>query len=140
NLQRLFGGESDTSDAPSSDPKILDASTWGPVLAIRALFDQLGLWSILETHLGKAHGVPFVDRAFVLIANRLIRPSSEHGLAGWLEPDSVCDRRGRRFVPQLALAQPGPRSLQATGSLVPDARSVRLRQGTDRSGPLSPAP
>ena len=35
-----------------------------------------------------------------LIANRLIRPSSEHGLAGWLETDFVCDRQGRRFVPR----------------------------------------
>jgi transposase len=35
----------------------------------------------------------------VLLANRLIRPCSEHGLARWLETDFVCDRRGRRFVP-----------------------------------------
>jgi transposase len=35
----------------------------------------------------------------VLIANRLIRPASEHGLAGWLETDFVCDRKGRRFMP-----------------------------------------
>jgi transposase len=98
-LRRLLGGESDGQDTPSSDPQILDASTWGPELAIRAMFDQLGLWSILEAHLGKAKGVPFADRAFVLIANRLIRPASEHGLASWLEADFVCDRRGRRFVP-----------------------------------------
>ena len=43
--------------------------------------------------------MPFADRAFVLIANRLIHPASEHGLAGWLETDFVCDRQGRRFVP-----------------------------------------
>ena len=43
--------------------------------------------------------MPFADRAFVLIANRLIRPASEHRLAGWLETDFLCDRRGRRFVP-----------------------------------------
>jgi hypothetical protein len=75
-LQRLLGGGDDTQNAPSSDPQILDASTWGPVLAVRALFAQLGLWSILESHLGKAKGVSFVDRAFVLIANRLIRPAN----------------------------------------------------------------
>src|SRR5262249_47524049 len=98
-LRRLLGGDGDDQDAPSSDPKILDVSTWGPVLAVRALFAQLGLWSILETHLGKAKGVSFVDRAFVLIANRLIRPTSEHRLAGWLETHFVCDRRGRRFLP-----------------------------------------
>jgi transposase len=98
-LRRLLGAGSDTPDVPSSDPQILDVCTWGPVLAVRALFEQLGLWSILEAHLGKAKGVPFVDRAFVLVADRLIRPTSEHGLAGWLETDFVCDRQGRRFMP-----------------------------------------
>ena len=47
----------------------------------------------------KAKGVPFADRAFALVANRLIAPASEHGLAGWLETDFVCDRQGRRFLP-----------------------------------------
>jgi hypothetical protein len=94
-LQRFLGGD----PADTEDPDFLDASTWGPVLAIRALFDQLGLWTILDAALGKAKGVPFTDRAFVLVANRLIRPASEHGLAGWLETDFLCDRQGRRFVP-----------------------------------------
>ena len=97
-LQRFLGRDrADTGEA--EDPDILDASTWGPVLAVRALFDQLGLWTILDAALGKAKGVPFADRAFVLVANRLIRPASEHRLAGWLETDFLCDRRGRRFVP-----------------------------------------
>jgi transposase len=99
-LQRLLRGDLDPGDATHSDVKILDASTWGPVLVIRALFDQLGLWQILDETLGKVRkNVRFADRAFVLIANRLIRPTSEHGLAGWLETDFVCDRKGRRFVP-----------------------------------------
>jgi transposase len=97
-LRRLLGG--DAAEAGAADPDILDASTWGPALAVRALFDQLGLWCILDATLGKAKGVPFTDRAFALVANRLIRPASEHGLAGWLETDFVCDRRGRRFVPR----------------------------------------
>ena len=91
------GDRADTAEA--EDPDILDASTWGPVLVVRTLFDQLGLWTILDAALGKAKGVPFADRAFVLIANRLIRPASEYRLAGWLETDFLCDRRGRRFVP-----------------------------------------
>jgi transposase len=99
-LRRLLGQDDGSAISQSHDPDILDASTWGPVLAVRALFDQLGLWSILDKALGKAKGVPFADRAFVLIANRLIHPASEHGLAGWLETDFVCDRQGRRFVPQ----------------------------------------
>ena len=39
-------------------------------------------------------------QALVLVANRLCAPSSEHGLARWLETDFVCDRQGRRWVPQ----------------------------------------
>jgi transposase len=98
-LRKLLTGEAD-SQAPDTDqPQIADASTWGPVLVIRALFDQLGLWDILDQHLGRAKDVSFADRAFVLVANRLIAPASEHGLAGWLETDFVCDRNGRRFLP-----------------------------------------
>src|SRR5512135_2203566 len=98
-LKRLLGGDVGPEDTTPADPEIVDASTWGPILAIRSLLDQLGLWSILDQHLGHAKGVPFADRAFVLVANRLIAPTSEHGLAGWFETDFVCDRKGRRFVP-----------------------------------------
>ena len=98
-LKRLLGQDVDSGTSEDKDPDILDASTWGPVLAVRTLFDQLGLWAIFDKALGKAKGVSFTDRAFVLIANRLIQPASEHGLAGWLETDFVCDRQGRRFLP-----------------------------------------
>jgi transposase len=94
-LRRLLAGQTDDR----AELQVGDASTWGPVLVIRALFDQLGLWAILDQRLGRAKGVPFADRAFVLVANRLIAPASEHGLAGWLETDFVCDRQGRRFLP-----------------------------------------
>jgi transposase len=85
-------------DADAID--ILDASTWGPVLAVRALFDELGLWNIFAELLPRVKkGPSYAERVFVLLANRLIRPTSEHGLARWLETDFVCDRQGRRFVP-----------------------------------------
>jgi len=98
-LRRLLAG--DSLDEPSSptDPQLTETANWGPILVLRALFDQLGLWTILDQLLGRAKGVPFADRAFVLVANRLIAPASEHGLAGWLETDFVCDRQGRRFLP-----------------------------------------
>jgi transposase len=98
-LRRLLDGDVGGESANPADPQVVDASTWGPILVVRALFDQLGLWEILDRHLGHAKGVPFADRAFVLVAHRLIAPCSEHGLAGWLETDFVCDRIGRRFVP-----------------------------------------
>src|SRR3954463_3176530 len=94
-LRKLLTGKA----LDPADPQVADASNWGPVLVVRALFDQLGLWDILDRNLGRAKGVPFADRAFVLIANRLVAPASEHGLADWLETDFVCDRKGRRFIP-----------------------------------------
>jgi len=99
-LQRLLAGDQalDTGELP--DPRVVDASTWGPVLAVRTLFDQLGLWKVLDEALGRSKDVPLADRAFVLVANRLIYPTSEHRIAGWLETDFVCDRNGRRFVPK----------------------------------------
>jgi transposase len=111
-LRRLLTGEA----RDPADPQFGEAPDWGPVLVVRALFDQLGLWSILDQHLGRAKGVPFADRAFVLVANRLIAPASEHGLAGWLETDFVCDRQGRRFIPhwhQRRRVRVHPRQLDA---------------------------
>ena len=111
-LRRLLTGEAPEPD----DPQFGEAPDWGPILVVRALFDQLGLWSILDQNLGRAKGVPFADRAFVLVANRLIAPASEHGLAGWLETDFVCDRKGRRFVPhwhQRGRVRIHPRQLDA---------------------------
>jgi transposase len=100
-LERLLRGQARSADAAAdNDIDVLEAATWGPVLVVRSLFEQLGLWGMFDDLLGKAKkGPPFADRAFVLLANRLIRPSSEHGLARWLETDFVCDRQGRRFVP-----------------------------------------
>ena len=100
NLQRVLLG---TPTPIGEDPEaieVVDASTWGPVLAVRSLFGELGLWAILDELLPRVKDGPsYAERAFVLLANRLIRPASEHGLARWLETDFVCDRQGRRFVP-----------------------------------------
>jgi len=99
-LRRVLEGRPAIEGQADEDLDILDASTWGPVLVVRHLFEELGLWELLDRLLGVGRGVPFADRAFVLVANRLIRPKSEHALAGWLETDFLCDREGRRFVPR----------------------------------------
>src|SRR5882724_8517467 len=100
-LERILKGIPKLDGESDGDIAVLDASTWGPVLAVRALLKEIGLWEILEPFNDDDRDkVPFADRAFVLIANRLVRPASEHGLARWLETDFVCDREGRRFVPQ----------------------------------------
>jgi transposase len=115
-LRRLLAGDSAADPADPAESQVLDTANWGPVLVVRALFDQLDFWSILDQKLGHAKAVPFADRAFVLVANRLIAPASEHGLAGWLETDFVCDRKGRRFIPhwhQRQRVRVHPRQLDA---------------------------
>jgi transposase len=100
-VERILKGLPKLEGEPEDNIAVLDAATWGPVLAVRALFEGLDLWNILDQFGDQERDkVPFADRAFVLIANRLVRPASEHGLARWLETDFVCDRLGRRFVPQ----------------------------------------
>jgi hypothetical protein len=86
--------------------EVLDASTWGPTLVARHFFGQLGLWKLLDAGRRWPKLLPaedpdddWVSRVLVLITNRLVRPSSEHALAEWLETDYVCDRAGRRYVP-----------------------------------------
>jgi transposase len=75
---------------------------WGPTLVARALWEELGLDAILSRRggRGRSNGHALSDRALVLVANRLCAPTSELGLARWLETDFVCDRRGRRWLPQ----------------------------------------
>jgi len=98
-LRRVLEGTPTIDGKPVEEIEVLDASTWGPSVVLRHLFEQLGLWRLLDQVLGRSPGGSYADRAFVLLANRLTRPKSEHGLATWLETEFVCDRQGRRFVP-----------------------------------------
>lgn len=110
-LNRFLKGEDDASElARQLDQQgpieVLDASTWGPMLVARHLFNQLGLWKLLDAGRRWSKLLPeedpdddWVSRVLVLITNRLSRPSSEHGLADWLETDFICDRHGRRYQP-----------------------------------------
>ena len=110
-LNRFLRGE----DAPpnlaeqaalSGAVEVVDASTWGPMLVARQLFEKLGLWQLLDGGRRWPKLLPEEDpcddwpsRVLALLTNRLTRPGSEHALAGWLETDYVCDRHGRRYVP-----------------------------------------
>ena len=101
-LTRLLHGEVPSSEnLRSKDIQALDAWDWGPILAARSIWTELGLQRVLEQLGGRGRddGVELNERAFVLIANRLVAPGSEHGLARWLETDFCCDWQGRRWVP-----------------------------------------
>ena len=101
-LNRLLHGEVQSSEnLRSENIQALDAWDWGPILVARSLWTELGLTRVLEQLGGRGRddGVALSERAFVLVANRLVAPGSEHGLARWLETDFVCDQQGRRWVP-----------------------------------------
>jgi len=88
-LERLFelcrGHQPD-----AAQPTPLRSLRYGPFLALRCLWQELGLPQLLG---------PLSDRVLVLVANRLTAPGSEHALADWLRSYFACDSQGRRFVP-----------------------------------------
>jgi transposase len=76
------------------------ASTWGPILVARHLFEKLCLHSILDAGQPQLrHGQRLSERVFPLVANRLTHPGSEHALAQWLEDYYVCSSSGSRWTP-----------------------------------------
>ncbi len=71
---------------------------WGPVLLARRLWEQMGVSEIIENNCkSPRQKFDVAGTAFVLVANRLCEPSSEHGLARWLEHTFVCDSHGHRW-------------------------------------------
>jgi len=75
------------------------ALPWGTVLLTRHLWEQVNLSEIGQFCRSPRKRYDVAEMAFVLVANRLCEPRSEHGLARWLEHTFVCDRRGRRWEP-----------------------------------------
>jgi uncharacterized coiled-coil protein SlyX len=123
-LVRLVRGEKQTSKTNAGDVRALDAWDWGPMLVARSLWRELGLERIFDAlgGRGRRDGHRLADRALVLVANRLCAPSSEHGLARWLETDFVCDRHGEVWTPAWReqterLASTRPRVRVAAGQL-----------------------
>jgi Transposase DDE domain len=101
-LGRLLHGDAVAPDdsVKRDDVDAFGAWDWGPMLAARAVWSELGIDSTLDrlAQRDRRDAVRLSDRALVLVANRLTAPGSEHALALWLESDFVCDREGRRFV------------------------------------------
>jgi len=109
NLDRLVASLSKYCKKRLVTPEQIEckqALLWGPVLLARHLYQQVGLSGIIGKHCQSVHQkFDVAQSAFVLIANRLCEPSSEHGLARWLEHTFVCDREGHRWQPDWIPAQ-----------------------------------
>jgi transposase len=92
-LLRMLKGEDTTR--PSADA--VGAWDWGPLLVARHLWRELGVEQTLDAWARDRGAV--ADRALALVASRLDTPTSEHGMARWLETAYVCDRSGQRWLP-----------------------------------------
>lgn len=77
-----------------------ESVSWGQILVLRRLWQELELDLIIERLCQGRHDFEVAEYAFVLVANRLCKPKSEHGLARWIDSTYVCDRHGRRFLPE----------------------------------------
>lgn len=98
-LVRLVKGET-KREVGCGEASAAGAWDWGVMLVARHLWEELGLQSMLDRVEKDRAGGEFADRALALVANRLCEPTSEHGMARWLETDYVCDRRGKRWLPE----------------------------------------
>src|SRR5213083_244880 len=94
-LRMLTGDKASASDAAHVDA--VGAWDWGPVLVARHLWRELGLEQTVDA-LARDRGA-LADRAVALVASRVCEPTSEHGMARWLETTYVCDRSGQRWWP-----------------------------------------
>jgi len=99
-LLRLLQGK-EKSQAANREAAAVGAWDWGVMLVARHFWQQLGVEEILDS-LAKQRGLgrELADRALALVTNRLCEPSSEQGMARWLETDFGCDRRGGRWLPE----------------------------------------
>jgi transposase len=98
-LGRLIKGEKEPEEV-SGTASAVGAWDWGVLLVARQFWDELGLQSSLDAAQRGGVAGELSDRALALVANRLCEPTSEHGIARWLETDYVCGRSGRRWLPQ----------------------------------------
>lgn len=101
-IELLRGAPRGADSLRVGDVQATQAWDWGPMLVARTLWEELELHAILESLGGRSvrDGAGLSDRAVMLVANRLCAPTSEHGLARWLDTDYVCDRQGRRWQPR----------------------------------------
>jgi len=100
-LLRILNGEKAAARPSGSEASALGAWDWGPMLVGRHLWQQLGLQRIVDGLVRPVESrEEITDRALALVVNRLCEPTSEHGIARWLETDYVCNRKGERWLPQ----------------------------------------
>lgn len=96
-LLRILKGEDRPKRNGGAATEAVGAWDWGVILVARHFWKELHLERIIDLI---REGEELSDRALALVSNRLCEPTSEHGIARWLETDFVCDRSGQRWLPE----------------------------------------
>ncbi len=96
-LLRMLKGENPATST-NQTCEAIGAWDWGPMLVARHFWQEVGVEATIDG-LARDKGT-LADQALALVTNRLCAPTSEHGIARWLETDYVCDRSGQRWVPE----------------------------------------
>jgi transposase len=100
-LLRILKGEKKIEAHNNRGAVAIGAWDWGVMLVARHFWKELGLERIIDSLAKNSDGGrELADRALAVVTNRLCEPTSEHGMARWLETDFVCDRSGRRWFPE----------------------------------------
>ena len=116
------------------EAQAVGAWDWGPLLVARSLWRELGLEAILD-RIGPDPQLS--DRTWALVANRLTQPTSEHGLARWLETDFVCDRQADAGSPSGGTKPNGWPAVAAGTGPRWAAQTMVSHPGSTDSGPSS---
>src|SRR5437867_216466 len=95
-LLRILKGE-ERPKRNGGAAEAVGAWDWGVMLVARHFWKELHVERIIDS---TREGEELADRALALVSNRLCEPTSEHGMARWLETDFVCDRSGHRWLPE----------------------------------------
>jgi transposase len=98
-LMRILRGEAKQTTGQDADA--IGAWDWGPMLVARHFWQELGVQQIIDGLARPGEDrEELTDRALALVTNRLCEPTSEHGIARWLDTDYVCNRKGERWLPE----------------------------------------
>jgi len=111
---------------PTESIQSKSSAPYGIIFLVHHFFSELKLWGVLDSF---SNSKGWADRVAVLVANRLSKPSSEHGLAGWLDTTYMIDRNGNRFP----VGRKAPAFMRLAGAIKGGSRNVSSRKGFSRS-------
>ena len=109
NLRRILEGTPKLEGQQENDVDILNTFTWGPLLVAGKLFEELGLWDLLDRLLGKSDSP--LGGSGICADRKQVDPPLKRARAGRLAGDGLLLRsRGQALCASMAPAGPSARA------------------------------